>query len=96
MSRDAPPQTLHDAIAMGWTALTFRCNRCKHEGRVDLTRFDLHSRTPSIGEVFWRCRCGKCGRRPTYAKLAAPLNDGRWYEKRIEIDGDTIRRAARE
>jgi hypothetical protein len=96
MGRDAPPQTIPEAIEMGWTALAFHCNRCKHDGTIDLARFATLNPSRSLAWLFWRCRCGKCGCRPTYARLALPIRDGSWHYKRIEVDGDMIRRAARE
>lgn len=95
MGHDAPPQTVGEALEFGWTAMVFECSRrrCRHKGQFDLIEF---RGSASLAQVFRLAVCCQCGGRPTYARLVLQLESGSWHYKRIEIDGDRIRRAARE
>lgn len=97
MGRDQPPQTVLEAIEFGWTHLSFECRnkRCNHAGRVPLMPYILRSRFP-LGELFERCKCGACGRRPTTASLAFEIGPGHWHEKRIDFFEGMVIRPSRE
>ena len=97
MGLDKPPQSIREALDYGWTGLSFECRRCKHQGRIDLAKFDDGSwRGIPLALVFARCRCSRCGTRPITAKLAQPTKDERWFEKRVDFVGLEVIRPTRE
>lgn len=87
MWREAPPQSIGQALDLGWTALAFTCPRrsCGHEGRVDM---DALPRRQPLASVFARCVCGRCGSRPSSAFLAVQVSPDTWRRKELDlIDG---------
>ena len=97
---DEPPQTIRDAMSLGWTALTVECPSCRwagcpKEGRL-LFRDVLEQRgNCPIATVFAKAKCSRCGRRPNNGKLAASVEFGNltsWHERQVLfIDGYVVK-----
>jgi hypothetical protein len=94
---DKPPQSVSEALDYGWTGLSFECRRCKHQGRIDLAKFDGGTwRGVPLASLFARCVCSECGTRPITAKLAQLVKDDCWFEKRVDFVGLEVIRPTRE
>lgn len=93
---DDVPQTVAQAVEMGWTALAFECRACKHEGHILFGDLVQKRRANwRLASVFARARCSECKLRPSAGKLAASINlDGliSWHEREVLfMDGFVVR-----
>ncbi|GLS22029.1 hypothetical protein GCM10007874_50460 [Labrys miyagiensis] len=93
---DGPPQTIREAIGMGWSGLRFDCPKCHSEGYEPFYKLERRGKAQwFIGQVYLRAACRKCNCPPQEVRLVAPVGLGskqRWEERPIEIlDGRVLR-----
>ncbi len=93
---DGPPQTVREAIDMGWNALSFECMKCHRKGYIPFDKLERRGRGHwFLASVFLRAACRKCGYRPTQVCLSSPVDlsgKGDWEERPIEIfEGRVLR-----
>ena len=61
---DGPPQTVREAIDMGWTALSFECMKCHRKGYIPFDKLERRGRGHWFpASVFLLAACRKCGYR---------------------------------
>ena len=97
---DGPPQTVREAIDMGWMAMSFECPKCFHKGFITFYKLEERGRGHwFLATVALRAACRKCNCRPREISLVAPLglgsHDGQ-EEKAITIfEGRVLRPAGK-
>jgi hypothetical protein len=93
---DGPPQTVREAIDMGWSGLRIRCAKCSHEGYIPFFRLERRGKDHwLIGLLATRACCRKCTGKPRQVCLAKATPDGNrqvWEERPIEMIGARVLR----
>ena len=84
MRREVPPQTVGEALDLGWSALAFECARrsCGHEGHIDL---ETLPRRRLLAAIIARGVCGRCRARPSNVYLAVRIGPEAWRRKELDL-----------
>ena len=84
MRREVPPQTVGEALDLGWSALAFACPRraCGHEGRIDL---ETLPRRRLLSAIIARGVCGRCRTKPSNVYLAVRIGPDAWRRKELDL-----------